>query len=125
MQPVLRLKRHVTELLQQYHDDPNKAIEIMYSKLGELSTIIKEKEAVIAALKQTTVYSLGPQTQMVIDAGNQKVPTRDLSPAEKWKLKSEVAADGGIRMGDISEKEFWKRMKVELDSFVDKAKGGY
>lgn len=45
------------------------------------------------------------------------------TPTEKWLAKSQVAPDGGLRMCDVSENGFWKRMKSELDTTIQSYAG--
>ena len=64
-------------------------------------------------------------TSNAIVTGNVTTSTKDTvtisntqSANQRWLEKSQVAVDGSIRLGDVSEKEYWKKMKIELDAII-------
>lgn len=67
-----------------------------------------------------------PVETLMVDntvAATTKGPISKASATYCWIKKSQLAADGGLRLGDVSEDVFWKRMKAELDGVIQSYSG--
>jgi hypothetical protein len=139
MKDTIRLTKRNKERLSPYDDDANKAIDYLFMEKEAFRIKIESVDSVqsmilnaleapidktpgvfssdchspVAVSSATdTVYCRGPKT-VAHTSGSAAVPARD-----RWLAKSQVAPDGGLKMCDVSENEFWKRMKRELDTTI-------
>jgi len=98
MQPVLRLKRHVTELLQPYDSDPNRAIESLYNELISARNELKTEKAVTKALQETIQNLTKPPTIVTKTLQNAFIPASSPSLRTIGKIDPDEKLDEPIGM---------------------------
>lgn len=93
----------------------------------EAETIAKQYGHTVSAGIVNMSKQIHPVEALLVDnnvnnvniTGKQTVTgSNSQSANQRWLEKSQVAVDGSIRLGDVSEKEYWKKMKIELDAII-------
>lgn len=91
----------------------------METKLVRISTVAEG-----IALQYSSSVSKGI-IEMNSRIGKPMVNVPSVQPKQNWIEKSEAAlsTSGDANIGSMSQKEFWKRLKLENDSIVTAGKG--
>jgi len=90
MQEVLRLKKHVTELLRNYGDNPNTAIGMMNVRIQELEMKLETEKAVTKALQEA--FKILPTT----------LTSNIVKPLQGFRTGSVVKKEGNCHFPDVT-----------------------